>query len=257
MRLDILIAGKKLARSRNVASGLIKKGLVKVNGKIISKPAAEIPGDALIEILKQPKYVGRGGLKLEKALEEFKIDPAGLIALDVGSSTGGFTDCLLQRGVKRVYAIDVGTGQFDEKLGNDPRIVLMEKTDIRNVEKLPLNSPAAGESGEHFFKKNVLADKPSLAVIDVSFISLAAVLPSVKKLIEEKGRIIALVKPQFETEKGEKNRRGVVKGAEIREKVLEKIKDYCRKNHLEISGLTDSPILGGSGNKEYLMLLQK
>jgi len=136
-RIDNLITDNKLVRSRTVASDLIKRGLVKVNGEIITKPAKEFTENVQIEILEQPKYVGRGGLKLEKALQEFKIDPKNFIALDVGSSTGGFTDCLLQNGAKKVYAVDVGTGQLDVKLKNNPRVVSMEKIDIRNIQTLP------------------------------------------------------------------------------------------------------------------------
>ena len=155
-RLDILIAGKKITKSRNVANELIKNGGVLVNGEIVTKPAKEFSEDIKIKILKLPKHVSRGGLKLEKALQEFRINVKGLTVLDVGSSTGGFTDCLLQNGVKKVYAVDVGTNQFDPELQKDSRIILMEQTDIRNIETLP--------------------EKPDLAVIDVSFISLELVL---------------------------------------------------------------------------------
>jgi 23S rRNA (cytidine1920-2'-O)/16S rRNA (cytidine1409-2'-O)-methyltransferase len=239
MRLDTLIVEKKQARSRNVASDLIKKGLVKVDGEIITKPAKEFTdySDLIIEILEQPKYVGRGGLKLEKALQEFKINPENLTVMDIGSSTGGFTDCLLQAGAKKVYAIDVGTDQLDLSLKNNPKVISMEKTDIRNIENLP--------------------EKPDLAVIDVSFISLQSILEKVASLLSEQGKIIALVKPQFETAKSEKNKRGVVKTDESRDKVIEKIENYCCEINLKVINKIDSPILGGSGNKEYLILLQK
>ncbi len=237
MRLDILITEKKLVKSRSVASDLIKKGLVKVNSEIITKTAKEVPEDAVIEILEQPKYVGRGGLKLEKALEEFQINPQGLIILDVGSSTGGFTDCLLQKGAEKVYALDVGTDQLDPTLKNDSRVISMEKTDIRDIKTLP--------------------DKIDMAVIDVSFISLEMILESVKNLLRAKGKIIALIKPQFETSKTDKNKSGIVKNDELREKVLEKIKNYAQKINLNVLKETDSPILGGSGNKEYLVLMEK
>ena len=181
MRLDTLMAEKKLVRSRSVATDLIKNNLVKVNGVIINKPAKDFPTETIIEILELPKYVGRGGLKLEKALEEFEISPNGLVVLDVGSSTGGFTDCLLQKGAKKVYAVDVGTDQLSETLKKSPRIVSMEKTDIRNIKTLP--------------------EKPDLAVIDASFISLELILENVASLLKENGKIIALIKPQFETQK--------------------------------------------------------
>jgi 23S rRNA (cytidine1920-2'-O)/16S rRNA (cytidine1409-2'-O)-methyltransferase len=236
MRLDIQITERKLARSRSVVNDLIKKGLVKVDGLIVTKPAKDFPKNAVIEITEQPKYVGRGGQKLERALTEFKIDPAGLTVLDVGSSTGGFTDCLLQRGAKKVYAVDVGTNQFDKNLKNDARVVLMEETDIRNIKALP--------------------EKPELAVVDVSFISLELVMDKTRDLLSPGSKIIALIKPQFETERREKNKSGVVKNDEIREKAAEKIKNYCAKIGLKVLHLIDSPILGGSGNKEYFILLQ-
>ncbi len=216
---------------------LIKKGLVKANGEVVTKPAKEYPLETDIEITAQPKYVGRGGLKLEKALTEFQVDPTGLTVLDIGSSTGGFTDCLLQAGAKKVYAVDVGTDQLDSKLKTDPRVISMERTDIRKINKLP--------------------EKADLAVIDVSFISLALVLQKVSDLLKEKSKIIALVKPQFESANIDKNKSGVVKNDQIREKVLEKIKNFCAQNHLAVVKTIDSPILGGSGNKEYLLFLQK
>ena len=239
MRLDILITERKLVKSRNIATDLIKKGFVKVNGEIITKPSKDFAAlpSLTVEILEQPKYVGRGGLKLEKALVEFKINPVDLICLDVGSSTGGFTDCLLQDNAKKVYAVDVGTLQFDHELKKDSRVILLEQTDIRDIKKL--------------------AEKIDLAVIDVSFISLELILEAVKNLLKSNGQIIALIKPQFETQKTDKNRSGVVKNDEIRKQVLEHIAEHCRKINLKILNVTDSPILGGSGNKEYLILLQK
>lgn len=237
MRLDVLITERKLTKSRAVAVDLIKSGLVKVYGEIVTKPAKEYPLEANIEIIELPKYVGRGGLKLEKALTEFQVDPAGLTVLDIGSSTGGFTDCLLQAGAKKVYAIDVGTDQLDPKLKNDLRVISLEKTDIRKIDKLP--------------------EKADLAVIDVSFISLELILPRVSDLLKGKSRIIALVKPQFESANTDKNKNGIVKNDQIREKVLEKIKNFCAQNNLDTVKTIDSPILGGSGNKEYLLLLQK
>lgn len=238
MRFDILLTTKKLVKSRSVAIDLIKKGKVSINGETITKPAKDFsnPDNLSIKILELPKYVGRGGFKLEKALTEFKINPAGLIILDVGSSTGGFTDCLLQSGALKIYAVDVGTDQFDPKLKKDSRIILMEKTDIRDIKFLP--------------------EKPDLAVIDVSFISLELILPTVKNILKKDGQIVALVKPQFETPKGEKNKNGVVKTDKIRGQVLENIKNYCQKIDLKILGVTESSILGGSGNKEYLIWLQ-
>ena len=237
MRLDILMTEKKLVKSRKVAHDLIKSGKVLVNGETILKPAKDFFENAEIIISEQPKYVGRGGLKLEKALAEFMIDPTDLIILDAGSSTGGFTDCLLQRGTKKIYAVDVGTDQLDSKLKNDNRVISLEKTDIRDIENLP--------------------EKPDMAVIDVSFISLELILKKVSDLLKAKAKIIALVKPQFETTKEEKNKSGIVKNDIIREKVLKNIELYSKNNNLNILNIIDSPILGGSGNKEYLLLLQK
>jgi 23S rRNA (cytidine1920-2'-O)/16S rRNA (cytidine1409-2'-O)-methyltransferase len=237
MRLDILMTEKKIVKSRKVAHDLIKSGKVSINGEIILKPAKDILDNAEIIISEQPKYVGRGGLKLEKALVEFKINPTNLIILDVGSSTGGFTDCLIQRGAKKIYAVDVGTDQLDAKLKNNPQIISLEKTDIRNIQNLP--------------------EKPDLAVIDVSFISLVLILKKVSDLLKAKAKIIALIKPQFETKKEDKNKSGIVKNDEIRAKVLRNIRIYSQKNKLGVLNIIDSPILGGSGNKEYLLLLQK
>lgn len=227
-----------MAKSRNVAVDLIKKGLVKVSGEIITKPAKDFRDnpDLKIEILEQPKYVGRGGLKLEKALAEFEIDPTGMTVIDVGSSTGGFTDCLLQNGAKKVYAIDVGTDQFDKNLKNDQRIILMENSDIRNIKKLN--------------------DEIDLAVIDVSFISLELILKPVKDLLKNDGYIIALIKPQFETPKETKNKKGIIVSDSLREKTKEKIVNFSLKIGLNTLKIIDSPILGGTGNKEYLILLQ-
>lgn len=235
IRLDILLTEKALVKSRNVASTLIKEGQVLVNGQIVKKMAELVDREAELQILTPPAYVGRGGLKLEKALVEFKINPAGLICLDVGASTGGFTDCLLQNGAKKVYAVDVGTDQFDSELKKNPQVILQEQTDIRSIEKL--------------------RDKIDLAVIDVSFISLELILPTVKKLLTKNGEIVALIKPQFETEKRAKNKRGVLKNTDIRQQVLMKIQQNCADIGLQIKGLIESPILGGSGNKEYLLFL--
>jgi 23S rRNA (cytidine1920-2'-O)/16S rRNA (cytidine1409-2'-O)-methyltransferase len=242
-RADILIFEKGLAKSRSMAVELIKDGRIKINGKIITKNSEQIDENSEIELLGDEKqYVGRGGLKLEEALNKFKIDPAGLVVLDVGASTGGFTECLLRQGAKRVYAVDVGTDQLAPELKNDPRVVSLEKTDIRDVKS------GQGRS---------LSEKADLAVIDVSFISLELILKNVVSLIKKDGKIIALVKPQFETEKKDKNKSGVVKNEELQKQALEKVKKYCEKINLKVLGEIDSPILGGSGNKEYFLLLQE
>lgn len=236
-RADILIYEKGLVQSRNIASALIKQGLVKINKKIVSKNSELFEDTSEIKLLnKEIPYVGRGGLKLEKALVEFQIDPNNLTILDVGSSTGGFTECLLRQGAKKIYAVDVGTNQLADKLKRNKRVVSMEKTDIRDVDIFPENI--------------------DLIVIDVSFISLEQILPSIIKLSNKQTKIIALVKPQFETSRDLKNKQGVVKNEEDQQNALKKIKTFCQKNNLEISKEIDSPILGGSGNKEYFLLLQ-
>jgi 23S rRNA (cytidine1920-2'-O)/16S rRNA (cytidine1409-2'-O)-methyltransferase len=236
-RADVLVFEKGLAKSRNSATALIKAGRIMANKEIVLKNAELVDETAVIEILGDDvPYVGRGGLKLEKALAEFKIDPTNIIAIDVGSSTGGFTECLLRQGAKKVYAIDVGTDQLDLMLKKDSRVISMEKTDIRNIKTLP--------------------DKIDLAVIDVSFISLEQILDGVKKLLKKKAKIIALVKPQFETSPKAKNKSGVVTDPEIRKLALEKIKKVALDIGLETVLEIDSPISGGNGNKEYLLLLQ-
>ncbi|MEI6528572.1 MAG: TlyA family RNA methyltransferase [bacterium] len=235
-RADVLIVEKGLAKSRNVAVQLIENGVVFASGKQISKPSEKIDEAYVIEVQAELPYVGRGGFKLEKALTDFKIDVKDAIALDVGSSTGGFTDCLLQRGAKKVYAIDVGTNQLDSKLKNDPRVISMEKTDIRSLAPLP--------------------DQISLAVIDVSFISLTQILSAVKKLVIVGGDIVALVKPQFETPPEAKNKSGVVRNIEEQTAVIKKVKDFALKIGLEVIAESRSPITGGSGNVEYLLHLK-
>lgn len=236
-RIDILIFQKGLTKSRSMAVDLIKSNRILVNGKIINKNSELIDEEAEIIIVGEEKqYVGRGGQKLEGALKRFEIDPKNITALDVGASTGGFTECLLRQGAKKVYAIDVGTDQLDQELKKDSRVVSLEQTDIRNITDLK--------------------DKVDLVVIDVSFISLELILPAVIKLINPETKIITLVKPQFETDNKDKNKSGIVKTEELQKKALEKIKKFSENIGLKILGEMDSPILGGSGNKEYFLLLQ-
>ena len=234
-RLDILLFKKGLVDSRKIASDLIKEGKVFVSGEKVTKASKEFFNDVNIEITELPKFVGRAGLKLEKALDTFNISVLDKVALDVGSSTGGFTDCLLQRGVKKVYAVDVGTDQLRQELKNDTRVVSMEQTDIRNVESL--------------------GDKADLVVIDVSFISLKLILPSILKFLKDNGEIIALVKPQFEVGKDNIGKGGIVKDEKDRMDVLEKIKKLSLDLGLKVLGEIDSPIKGGDGNIEYLLYL--
>jgi 23S rRNA (cytidine1920-2'-O)/16S rRNA (cytidine1409-2'-O)-methyltransferase len=234
-RLDILLFKKGLVDSRKIASDLIKEGKVFVSGEKVTKASKEFFDDVKIDITELPKFVGRAGLKLEKALDTFDINLKDKVALDVGSSTGGFTDCLLQRGIKKVYAVDVGTDQLREELKNNTRVVSMEQTDIRNIESLP--------------------DKVDLVVIDVSFISLKFILPSVLKFLKENGEIVALVKPQFEVGKDNICKGGIVKEEKDRIDVLEKIKKLSLDLGLKVLGEIESPIKGGDGNVEYLLYL--
>jgi 23S rRNA (cytidine1920-2'-O)/16S rRNA (cytidine1409-2'-O)-methyltransferase len=236
-RLDIEIFERKLVESRRIAVDLIESGKVFVDSKQITKPSQKVSSGQKIEVTEIPKYVSRAGLKLEGALEDFNINPNGLIVLDVGSSTGGFTDCLLQKGVKKVYAVDVGNGQFKEKLKSDVRVVLMENTDIREVNGLP--------------------DEIDLVVVDVSFISLRLVLPKVFELVKVNGIVICLVKPQFEVGKDNVGKGGIVKDENQQKQVVEEIKFFAKTLGFDILGETKSKVVGQDGNQEYLLYLKK
>ncbi|MDD4803883.1 MAG: TlyA family RNA methyltransferase [Candidatus Pacebacteria bacterium] len=235
-RLDVLIFKKGLVDSRKIASDLIKEGKVFVSGEKVTKASKEFSDNVEIEITELPKFVGRAGLKLEKTLDTFNINVTDKVALDVGSSTGGFTDCLLQRSARKVYAVDVGTDQLRGELKNNPRVISMEQTDIRSIGSLP--------------------EKVDLIVIDVSFISLELVLPSVLKFLKDGGKIVTLVKPQFEVGKDNLGKGGIVKDDTARFAVLEKIKNLSLKLGLKVLGEIESPIKGGDGNTEYLLYLK-
>ena len=238
-RLDRLMVERGLAPSLEKARAMIMAGQVVVDDHTVDKAGQSVAIGSDIrlkgEIL---PYVSRGGLKLRKALDQFGIDVAGLVAVDVGSSTGGFTDCLLQAGAAKVFAIDVGYGQLAWKLQQDPRVVSMEKTNIRYVTPEQLD------------------DEPALAVIDASFISLAKVLPAAAALLKPGGRIIALIKPQFEVGRGEVGKGGVVRDPAAHEKVIEDVRRTALDLGLTVSGLCESPITGADGNREFLILLQ-
>ena len=239
-RLDLLVAERGLAPSREKAHSVIMEGKVFVNGMRADKPGVSYDTDADIEIRGEKlRYVSRGGLKLEKALQVFPISVEDKVCLDIGSSTGGFTDCMLQNGAKRVYAIDVGRGQLDWKLRNDPRVVSMEKTNIRYVEP------------------DDLPEYASFASIDVSFISLIKVLIPVRNLLEEDGEIICLIKPQFEAGRDQVGKHGVVRDPLIQIDVIRRITAYARTAGLEPVRLDYSPIRGPEGNIEYLCCLKK
>lgn len=240
-RLDILMVDKGFVESREKARALIMSGVVYVNGTIIDKSGTKISKTSEIEIKgKQLGYVSRGGLKLAKAIEYFSIDVSGMIAADIGASTGGFTDCLLQNNASKVYSIDVGYGQLAWKLRNDSRVVTMERTNIRYV------------------TPEMLQDKIDFATIDVSFISLTKVLPVVIKLLSDNGQIVCLIKPQFEAGKGKVGKKGVVKDPNIHKEVISTVSDFCiNELCMTIIGLTYSPIKGPEGNIEYLLYIAK
>jgi 23S rRNA (cytidine1920-2'-O)/16S rRNA (cytidine1409-2'-O)-methyltransferase len=238
-RLDTLVVHLGLAATREQARRLIMAGAVTVDGQVQDKPGTPTRPDAAVAVRASLPYVSRGGLKLAAALDSFAFDPAGLIAVDVGASTGGFTDCLLQRGAARVYAIDVGYGQLAWKLQTDPRVVVLDRTNVRHLAALP---------------DGVLAD---LAVIDASFISLALVLPATLRLLQPAGQVIALVKPQFEAGKDDVGKGGVVRDAGTHRRVLGEIVALAQGLGLNLTGLTVSPAPGPAGNIEFLVRLQR
>ncbi len=239
-RLDRLLVERGVVATREEGRSRILAGEVLVNDQPIAKAGSLVDSDAEIRLKgKSLPYVSRGGAKLEKALKEFRIEVKDRIALDVGASTGGFTDCLLTFGARRVYAVDVGYGQLDWKLRKDPRVLVLEKRNIRylNAEELP--------------------QPPQLAVIDVSFISLRLVLPQVKRLLAPEGEILALIKPQFEVGRGKVGKGGVVRRHEEHLRVIEEIKEAASAMRLEIGGVTESPLLGPKGNREFFIYLIK
>jgi 23S rRNA (cytidine1920-2'-O)/16S rRNA (cytidine1409-2'-O)-methyltransferase len=238
-RLDKLMVERGLTPSREKAQALIMAGQVVVGDHAVDKSGQQVPVDAEIRIKGDVlPYVSRGGLKLKKALDEFQVDVTGLVTVDVGASTGGFSDCLLQAGALKVFAVDVGYGQLAWKLRQDPRVVSMEKTNIRHL--LP----------------DQLDESPDLATIDASFISLAKVLPATAALLKPGGRIIALIKPQFEVGKGEVGKGGIVRDPAAHERVVEGVRQTAREMGLIVSAVCESPITGADGNREFLILME-
>ncbi|MBL8237006.1 MAG: TlyA family RNA methyltransferase [Bryobacterales bacterium] len=234
MRLDQLLCERGLADSREKAKALILAGQVTVNGQRSDKAGKEIDLEAKVLVAAPPPYVGRGGHKLAHALDHWSINPAGWNCLDIGSSTGGFTDCLLQRGAARVYAFDVGTGQMDWKLRHDPRVVLRENTNARNL-----------QPGD-------VAEKSQLAVCDVSFISVTIILPVLPPLLCEDGVLVILVKPQFEVGRDQVGKGGIVRDNFLHQQAIERVASSA--NALGYTtDVIDSPILGAEGNKEFLL----
>lgn len=223
--------------SREKARALIMAGQVLAGDRVLDKPGALVPEDTPIHLREQLPYVSRGGTKLSHALDAFTLDVRDRVAIDVGASTGGFTDCLLQRGARRVYAVDVGYGQIDLRLRRDPRVILLERTNIRYLTHLP--------------------EAPDLATIDVSFISLEKVIPPVLNLLEQEGLILALVKPQFEAGKERVGKGGVVRNPAVHRAVLERLCRWALDMGLTVRGMTASPILGPAGNREFFLLLDR
>ena len=240
MRLDLYLTENGFESTRNRAKNLIIEGSVSVNGNVVTKPAFDICDSDKVEIIGEKlKYVGRGGLKLEKAINEFSIDVSGFDCIDIGASTGGFTDCLLQNGATHIYAVDVGTSQLDLKLKVDDRVTVLENTDARALTR---------------------ADVPTLcdmATIDVSFISLTKIVEFILPFLKDTAKIVALIKPQFEAGRKNITKNGIVTSEKVRTKVIDDLTLYFNAIGLTVSGVTVSPIKGGDGNIEYLMLLSR
>ena len=235
-RLDVLVHEQGLSESREQARRLVAAGEVTVNGQVITQPAAQVDIGAAITLRQGLPFVSRGGFKLAKALEVFAVCPQDKVAADVGASTGGFTDCLLQRGAQRVYAIDVGYGQLAWKLRQDTRVIVMERVNARYLEALP--------------------EPVQLVTIDVSFISLRLILPQVERWLSPDGQVIALVKPQFEVGAGQVGKGGVVRSSSVHRQVLTEVLGWSTEQGWRVAGLTCSPIKGPKGNIEFLVWLQ-
>jgi 23S rRNA (cytidine1920-2'-O)/16S rRNA (cytidine1409-2'-O)-methyltransferase len=236
-RLDNLLVTRELAENQKMAQALIMAGEVTVSSRVITKPGTLVDENIELNIARKLPYVSRGGIKLAHALDEFKLDVTSLAAIDVGASTGGFTDCLLQRGAKRVYAIDVGYGQLDYKLRQDPRVVVMERV-----------------NAHHPFP---LSEKVNIATVDLSFISVTQVIPNIVDHLTDPGYIIVLFKPQFEAKRQEVGKGGIIKDPRVHALVLGRFIAWATDNDLRLHGLVASPILGAEGNKEFLILLTK
>ncbi len=240
LRLDVLMVKRRLCKSRERARAMIMEGKVLVNGTPATKAGMQVKDDVSLEVKGQDiPYVSRGGVKLEGALRVFKIEPSGKTAMDIGASTGGFTDCLLQHGARKVYAVDVGYGQIDWNLRNDPRVVVIERTNIRYMER------------------EKVPEDVDLITIDVSFISLKKVIPKALEFLRPDGEIVALIKPQFELQKGEVEKGGVIGSEEKRKKAVNSVVEFATELNLEVLGITESPIKGAKGNIEYFILLRK
>jgi len=239
-RLDVLLFERGLVESRQKAQGMIMAGLVLVDGKRVDKAGAAVSDLAEITLKGQSlAYVSRGGLKLEKALDRFQIDLTGAVAIDAGASTGGFTDCMLQRGASKVYAVDVGYGQLAWSLRSDPRVISMERTNVR------------------YLTPEVIPEPLDFASIDVSFISLKLILPAIRSLLKESGVVVCLVKPQFEAGKDQIGKKGVVRDPAVHLAVLEQFLQHAAESVFFVKDITFSPVRGPEGNIEYLGYLTR
>lgn len=237
IRLDHLLLQRGLAETRSQAQALVLAGEVLVGGQVAHKPGTMVRADSVVDVRGRLPYVSRGGLKLAAALDAFQVQVTGRTCADVGASTGGFTDCLLQRGAARVYAIDVGYGQLAWKLRQDERVVVMERTNVRHLESLP--------------------DLVHIVTVDVSFISLNLVLPAIVRWMVPGADIIPLVKPQFEVQRKQVGKGGVVRDRAVHRQVLEQVASYASKHGLAVHGVVRSPITGPAGNLEFLMVLRQ
>jgi len=238
-RLDVALVDRGFFQSREQAQRAIMAGEVRVGDAVIDKASAKIAPDAAIAIDSSPTFVGRGGLKLEGALRDFAITVAGITALDIGASTGGFTDCLLQKGARKVYAIDVGHGQLAWKIRNDPRVVVREKLNARYLSAADIPEPV------------------DLCVIDVSFISLTLILPNAFESVTANGMILALIKPQFELEASDVGRGGIVREPALHAKAQEKIREFVLRAGHQVVGIAPSAITGTDGNQEFFICVRK
>ncbi|MDO5471949.1 MAG: TlyA family RNA methyltransferase [Akkermansia sp.] len=238
-RLDVLVASLGLSDSREQAQRLIIAGEVMVKGQVITKPGTKVDDSLPVTVKNKPKYVSRGGLKLEGALRAFPVKAEGKVCLDIGSSTGGFTDCLLQNGALRVHAVDVGTNQLVWKLRNDPRVIVREQFNAR------------------YMTPDDLGEKVELIVSDVSFISLTKILPAAYNCLQEGGDLLVLIKPQFELQPEDIGPGGIVRDAALHQRAVDKIRHFVTEElHREWMGVADSPITGMEGNKEFLAWLR-
>lgn len=237
-RLDLLLQHSMPHLSRNQISSFIVQGKVKVDGKIVDKPGTLVKESAEIYCdTYEPKYVSRAGFKLEKALDFFNIDVKDLVALDAGISTGGFTDCLVQRGIKHVYGVDVGYGQVHEKVAKNPVVTVIERTNLKDLSGLP--------------------EKVDIVTLDLSFISVLKVIPSVLNFLKDSSKLVILIKPQFEAERNQVGSGGIIRDSKVHQEVIDKVVSGIKSYGFEFHGVTDSPIEGSSGNKEFLAYFTK